>query len=151
MELTYCTTICCYNLIITLEFVAYTYSCTNRSKLLHVIAFSSCLPLCLCLHLPLVVVRRLTPISGGCSGSRGDAEIHRSSSRERSISRMIVRGRSGSRERIDDRGRRSEERGRRADSTGPRPYISRPSPSPTGGSLIHCFHPYKGRLSLTGY
>ncbi|XP_031428237.1 centrosomal protein CCDC61 isoform X2 [Clupea harengus] len=82
----------------------------------------------------LALLRRgLTPVSGGCGGGpRGDTEIHRSSSRERSVSRVIVRGRSGSRERIDDRGRRSEERGRRADSTGPRAYTSRPSPSPTG-------------------
>ncbi|XP_076129950.1 centrosomal protein CCDC61 isoform X1 [Alosa pseudoharengus] len=75
---------------------------------------------------------RATPLSGGCGGSQGDVQLCRSSSRERSVSRMIVRARSGSRERIDDRGRRSEERGRRADSTGPRSYIARPSPSPTG-------------------
>ncbi|XP_063058827.1 centrosomal protein CCDC61 [Engraulis encrasicolus] len=76
---------------------------------------------------------RVTPLSG----SRGDASDiggHRSSSRERnSVSRIVMRARSGSRERMDDgRGRRSEERGRRADSTGPRSYIARNSPSPSG-------------------
>ncbi|KAG5285118.1 hypothetical protein AALO_G00034270 [Alosa alosa] len=82
--------------------------------------------------LPCGCMLRATPLSGGCGGSRGDAELRRSSSRERRVSRMIARARSGSRERIDDRGRKSEERGRRADSTGPRSYIARPSPSPTG-------------------
>ncbi|XP_072518010.1 centrosomal protein CCDC61 isoform X4 [Salminus brasiliensis] len=79
---------------------------------------------------------RVTPVLPGRSGSRGEGEFHRSASRERSLTRVGVRARSGSRERMEDRGRRSEERGRRADSIGTRNYVSRPSPSPTG-SHIH--------------
>lgn len=75
---------------------------------------------------------RMTPVLSGRSGSRGDVEIRRSHSRERSLGRVVVRARSGSRERIEDRGRRSEDRGRRADSSGPLAHIPRPSPSPTG-------------------
>lgn len=75
---------------------------------------------------------RMTPVLSGRSGSRGDVEIRRSLSRERSLGRVVVRARSGSRERIEDRGRRSEDRGRRADSSGPLAHIPRPSPSPTG-------------------
>ncbi|XP_028839260.1 centrosomal protein CCDC61 isoform X2 [Denticeps clupeoides] len=63
---------------------------------------------------------RMTPVLTGHSGSR-DREFHRSSSRERSsISRVVVRGRSGSRECLEDHRRRSEDRGRRADSSGSR-------------------------------
>ncbi len=68
----------------------------------------------------------------GRSGLRGDGEVHRSLSRERSLTRVGVRARSGSRERMEDRTRRSEERIRRADSSGSRNCITRPSPSPTG-------------------
>ncbi len=68
----------------------------------------------------------------GRSGLRGDGEVHRSLSRERSLTRVGVRARSGSRERVEDRTRRSEERIRRADSSGSRNCITRPSPSPTG-------------------
>lgn len=68
----------------------------------------------------------------GRSGLRCDGEIHRSLSRERSLTRVGLRARSGSRERMEDRGRRSEERVRRADSSGARNCITRPSPSPTG-------------------
>ncbi|XP_046876933.1 centrosomal protein CCDC61 isoform X1 [Hypomesus transpacificus] len=75
---------------------------------------------------------RLTPTLSGRSNSRGDGEIRRSLSRERSVGRVLVRARSGSRERIEDRGLRSEDRGRRADSSGPLAHIRRPSPSPTG-------------------
>ncbi|XP_067087884.1 centrosomal protein CCDC61-like isoform X1 [Osmerus mordax] len=75
---------------------------------------------------------RLTPTLSGRSSSRGDGDIRRSLSRERSVGRVVVRARSGSRERIEDRGRRSEDRGRRADSSGPLAHIRRPSPSPTG-------------------
>uniref|UniRef100_A0A8B9R3A2 Centrosomal protein CCDC61 n=1 Tax=Astyanax mexicanus TaxID=7994 RepID=A0A8B9R3A2_ASTMX len=85
---------------------------------------------------------RITPVVPGRSGSRGEGEFHRSSSRERSLTRIGVRARSGSRERLEDRGRRSEERGRRADSIGTRNYISRPSPSPTGS---------RGRFDPTAY
>ncbi|XP_015461500.3 centrosomal protein CCDC61 isoform X1 [Astyanax mexicanus] len=85
---------------------------------------------------------RVTPVVPGRSGSRGEGEFHRSSSRERSLTRIGVRARSGSRERLEDRGRRSEERGRRADSIGTRNYISRPSPSPTGS---------RGRFDPTAY
>ncbi|XP_072518008.1 centrosomal protein CCDC61 isoform X2 [Salminus brasiliensis] len=85
----------------------------------------------------LALLRRgVTPVLPGRSGSRGEGEFHRSASRERSLTRVGVRARSGSRERMEDRGRRSEERGRRADSIGTRNYVSRPSPSPTG-SHIH--------------
>ncbi|XP_023868942.1 centrosomal protein CCDC61 isoform X1 [Salvelinus sp. IW2-2015] len=73
---------------------------------------------------------RLTPALSGRSASRGDGEIRRSLSRERSLGRVVVRAHSGSRERTEERGRRSE--GRRADSSGPRSHVSRPSPSPTG-------------------
>ncbi|CAB1352708.1 unnamed protein product [Coregonus sp. 'balchen'] len=73
---------------------------------------------------------RLTPALSGRSASRGDGEIRRSLSREHSLGRVVVRARSGSRERTEERGRRSE--GRRADSSGPRSHVSRPSPSPTG-------------------
>ncbi|KAK7131208.1 hypothetical protein R3I94_016363 [Phoxinus phoxinus] len=75
---------------------------------------------------------RATPVMSGRSGLRGDGEIHRSLSRERSLTRVGLRARSGSRERMEDRGRRSEERVRRADSSGARNCITRPSPSPTG-------------------
>lgn len=68
----------------------------------------------------------------GRSGLRGDGEVHRSLSRERSLTRVGVRARSGSRERMEDRTRRSEERLRRADTSGSRNCIRRPSPSPTG-------------------
>nr|XP_046163286.1 centrosomal protein CCDC61-like isoform X2 [Oncorhynchus gorbuscha] len=77
----------------------------------------------------LVNLSMLTPALSGRSASRGDGEIRRSLSRERSLGRVVVRARSGSRERTEERGRRSE--GRRADS-GPRSHVSRPSPSPTG-------------------
>uniref|UniRef100_A0A3P8XWL4 Centrosomal protein CCDC61 n=1 Tax=Esox lucius TaxID=8010 RepID=A0A3P8XWL4_ESOLU len=73
---------------------------------------------------------RVTPALPGRSASRGDGEIRRSLSRERTLGRVVVRARSGSRERTEERGRRSE--GRRADSSGPRSHVSRPSPSPTG-------------------
>lgn len=69
--------------------------------------------------------------------SRVDGEIYRSLSRERRSAYRTVRARSGSRERMEDRGRRSEERGRRADSSGPRARIPRPSPSPTGTVSAH--------------
>ncbi|KAL7853988.1 hypothetical protein AOLI_G00208320 [Acnodon oligacanthus] len=85
---------------------------------------------------------RMTPVLSGRSGSRGEGEFHRSASRERSLTRVGVRARSGSRERVEDRSRRSEERGRRADSSGSRNYISRPSPSPTGS---------RGRFDPTAY
>lgn len=74
---------------------------------------------------------RVTPVSGHI-GSRVDGEIFRSLSRERRSGYGMVRARSGSRERTEDRGQRSMERGRRADSSGPRARIPRPSPSPTG-------------------
>lgn len=75
---------------------------------------------------------RVTPVSGHTS-SRVDGEIYRSLSRERRTGYGTIRARSGSRERMEDRGQRSEERGRRrADSSGPRARIPRPSPSPTG-------------------
>ncbi|KAI3373548.1 hypothetical protein L3Q82_022140, partial [Scortum barcoo] len=74
---------------------------------------------------------RVTPVSAHVS-SRVDGEIYRSLSRERRSGYGTVRARSGSRERVEDRVRRSEERGRRADSSGPRARIPRPSPSPTG-------------------
>ncbi|XP_056587268.1 centrosomal protein CCDC61 isoform X2 [Triplophysa dalaica] len=75
---------------------------------------------------------RATPVTSNRSGLRSDGEVHRSLSRERSLTRLGVRARSGSRERMEDRTRRSEERVRRADSSGSRNCISRPSPSPTG-------------------
>ncbi|KAM3868897.1 centrosomal protein CCDC61 [Diretmus argenteus] len=75
---------------------------------------------------------RVTPVRSGHIGTRGDGEIYRSLSRERSGTVGTVRARSGSRERIEDRRQRSEERGRRSDSSGPRARIPRPSPSPTG-------------------
>ncbi|XP_044079320.1 centrosomal protein CCDC61 isoform X5 [Siniperca chuatsi] len=78
--------------------------------------------------------RGVTPVSGHIS-SRVDGEIYRSLSRERRSGYGTVRARSGSREQIEDRGRRSEERGRRADSSGPRARIPRPSPSPTGSRV----------------
>ncbi|XP_062867608.1 centrosomal protein CCDC61 [Trichomycterus rosablanca] len=71
---------------------------------------------------------RITPVLSGRSGSRDEADFPRSASRER----VAVRARSGSRERAEDRIRRSEERGRRSGSSGARNHISRPSPSPTG-------------------
>lgn len=74
---------------------------------------------------------RVTPVSGHIS-SRLEGEIYRSLSQERRSGYGIVRARSGSRERMEDRVQRSEERGRRSDSTGPRGRIPRPSPSPTG-------------------
>uniref|UniRef100_A0A672N5P4 Centrosomal protein CCDC61 n=1 Tax=Sinocyclocheilus grahami TaxID=75366 RepID=A0A672N5P4_SINGR len=82
---------------------------------------------------------RATPVMSGRSGLRGDGEVHRSLSRERSLTRVGVRARSGSRERMEDRARRSEERIRRP-SSGSRNYITRPSPSPTG-SRVHRFDP----------
>lgn len=75
---------------------------------------------------------RATPVLSDRGGLRGDGVVHRSLSRERSLTRVGIRARSGSRERIEDRGRRSEERVRRADSSGSRNCITRPSPSPTG-------------------
>lgn len=74
---------------------------------------------------------RVTPVSSHIS-SRLEGEIYRSLSRERRSGYGMVRARSGSRERMEDRVQRSEERGRRSDSTGPRGRIPRPSPSPTG-------------------
>lgn len=74
---------------------------------------------------------RVTPVSSHIS-SRLEGEIYRSLSRERRPGYSLVRARSGSRERMEDRVQRSEERGRRSDSTGPRARIPRPSPSPTG-------------------
>ncbi|XP_060911510.1 centrosomal protein CCDC61 isoform X1 [Labrus mixtus] len=74
---------------------------------------------------------KVTPVSGRLS-YRVDGEIYRSVSRERSVGYGAVRARSGSRDRIENRGQRSEERGRRADSSGPHARIHRPSPSPTG-------------------
>ncbi|KAM6984495.1 centrosomal protein CCDC61 isoform 2-T2 [Tautogolabrus adspersus] len=74
---------------------------------------------------------RVTPVSGRLS-YRVDGEVYRSVSRERSLGYGTVRARSGSRDRIENRGQRSEERGRRADSSGPHARIHRPSPSPTG-------------------
>ncbi|XP_068456119.1 centrosomal protein CCDC61 isoform X2 [Clinocottus analis] len=82
---------------------------------------------------------RVTPVSGHIC-SRLDGEIYRSVSRERRSGYGTVRARSGSRERMDDRCRRSEERGRRSDSSGPRARIPRPSPSPTG-SRVQRFDP----------
>lgn len=82
---------------------------------------------------------RVTPVSGRIS-SRVDGEIYRSLSRERRSGYGTVRARSGSRERMENRGQRLEERGRRADSSGPRAHIPRPSPSPTG-SRIQRFDP----------
>ncbi|XP_065142891.1 centrosomal protein CCDC61 [Paramisgurnus dabryanus] len=73
---------------------------------------------------------RATPVMSNRSGLRSDGEVHRSLSRERSLT--CVRARSGSRERMEDRAKRSEERVRRADSSGSRNCIPRPSPSPTG-------------------
>ncbi|XP_056302151.1 centrosomal protein CCDC61 isoform X1 [Danio aesculapii] len=78
---------------------------------------------------------RATPVMSDRSGLRGDGVVHRSLSRERSLTRVGVRARSGSRERMEDRGRRSEERVRRADSSGSRNCITRPSPSPTGSRV----------------
>ncbi|XP_051532885.1 centrosomal protein CCDC61-like isoform X1 [Myxocyprinus asiaticus] len=78
---------------------------------------------------------RATPVMSGRSGLRSDGEVHLSLSRERSLTRVGVRARSGSRERMEDRSRRSEERVRRADSSGSRNCISRPSPSPTGSRV----------------
>uniref|UniRef100_A0A673N1A5 Centrosomal protein CCDC61 n=1 Tax=Sinocyclocheilus rhinocerous TaxID=307959 RepID=A0A673N1A5_9TELE len=78
---------------------------------------------------------RATPVMSGRSGLRVDGEVHRSLSRERSLTRVGVRARSGSRERMEDRTRRSEERIRRADSSGSRNCITRPSPSPTGSRV----------------
>lgn len=83
---------------------------------------------------------RATPVMSGRSGLRGDGEVRRSLSRERSLTRVGVRARSGSRERMEDRTRRSEERIRRADSSGSRNCITRPSPSPTG-SRVSRFDP----------
>ncbi|XP_042634900.1 centrosomal protein CCDC61 isoform X2 [Cyprinus carpio] len=83
---------------------------------------------------------RATPVMSGRSGLRGDGEVHRSLSRERSLTRVGVRARSGSRERMEDKARRSEERIKRADSSGSRNYITRPSPSPTG-SRVSRFDP----------
>lgn len=77
---------------------------------------------------------RVTPVSAHLS-SRVDGEIYRSLSRERRSVYAAVRARSGSRERMEDRGRASEERGRRADSSGPRARVPRPSPSPTGSRV----------------
>ncbi|XP_049896707.1 centrosomal protein CCDC61 isoform X4 [Epinephelus moara] len=88
----------------------------------------------------LALLRRgVTPVSGRIS-SRVDGEIYRSLSRERRSGYGTVRARSGSRERMENRGQRLEERGRRADSSGPRAHIPRPSPSPTG-SRIQRFDP----------
>ncbi|XP_047462265.1 centrosomal protein CCDC61 isoform X1 [Mugil cephalus] len=75
---------------------------------------------------------RMTPVSGHVS-SRVDGEVYRSLSRERRSGYGMVRARSGSRERTEDR--LSVERGRRADSSGPRARIPRPSPSPTGSRV----------------
>ncbi|KAG9329309.1 hypothetical protein JZ751_005786 [Albula glossodonta] len=75
---------------------------------------------------------RMTPLLSGRSSSRGEPEVRRSVSRERSLGSGGVRGRSGSREHLEDRGRTSEERGRRLEPSGSRPRIPRPSPSPTG-------------------
>ncbi|KAB5549041.1 hypothetical protein PHYPO_G00062700 [Pangasianodon hypophthalmus] len=82
----------------------------------------------------LAVLRRgrITPVLAGRSGSRGEGDFPRSASRERVLPRAGMRARSGSRERAEDRSRRSEERGRRSGSSGARNHFSRPSPSPTG-------------------
>uniref|UniRef100_A0A8D3B6X0 Centrosomal protein CCDC61 n=1 Tax=Scophthalmus maximus TaxID=52904 RepID=A0A8D3B6X0_SCOMX len=82
---------------------------------------------------------RVTPVSGHIS-SRVDGEIYRSLSRERGSGYGTVRARSGSRERLHDRVRRSDDRGRRADSSGPRARVSRQSPSPSG-SQVQRFDP----------
>ncbi|XP_076836795.1 centrosomal protein CCDC61 [Brachyhypopomus gauderio] len=74
---------------------------------------------------------RMTPVLSGRSGSRGE-EFQQSSSREHSLTRVGMRARSGSRERVENKSRRSEERGRRAGSSGTQNYISRSSPSPLG-------------------
>ncbi|XP_060791896.1 centrosomal protein CCDC61 [Neoarius graeffei] len=82
----------------------------------------------------LAVLRRgrITPVLTGRSGSRGEVDRPRSASRERGLPRAGMRARSGSRERVEDRSRRSEERGRRSGSSGAPNHFSRPSPSPTG-------------------
>ncbi|KAK3555383.1 hypothetical protein QTP86_015668 [Hemibagrus guttatus] len=87
----------------------------------------------------LAVLRRgrITPVLSGRSGSRGEADFQRSASRECSLPRAGMRARSGSRERAEDRSRRSEERGRRSGSSETRNHFSRPSPSPTGMSLYY--------------
>ncbi|MCJ8740939.1 hypothetical protein PDJAM_G00064990 [Pangasius djambal] len=70
----------------------------------------------------LAVLRRgrIPPVLAGRSGSRGEGDFPRSASRERVLPRAGMRARSGSRERAEDRSRRSEERGRRSGSRGPR-------------------------------
>ncbi|KAJ8405873.1 hypothetical protein AAFF_G00313100 [Aldrovandia affinis] len=81
----------------------------------------------------LSVVRRgrVTPLLSRRSSSRGELDGRRSVSWERSAGVDRMKGRSGSRERMEDRGRMSAERGRRGDPSGSRPRIPRPSPSPT--------------------
>ncbi|CAL1573726.1 unnamed protein product [Knipowitschia caucasica] len=74
---------------------------------------------------------RVTPVSNRIA-SRPEGEVYRSVSRERRSGYAVLRARSGSRERMEERVHRSEERGRRSDSTGPRGRVQRPSPSPTG-------------------
>lgn len=76
---------------------------------------------------------RRVPSASARIASRVDGEIYRSLSREKRSGYGTVRARSGSRERMEDRGKVSEERGRRrADSSGSRAHVPRPSPSPTG-------------------
>ncbi|KAK7922665.1 hypothetical protein WMY93_009567 [Mugilogobius chulae] len=74
---------------------------------------------------------RVTPVSSHIA-ARLEGEVYRSLSRERRPGYDMIRARSGSRERMEERVQRSEERSRRSDSTGPRGRIPRPSPSPTG-------------------
>ncbi|KAJ8266314.1 hypothetical protein GJAV_G00128990 [Gymnothorax javanicus] len=75
---------------------------------------------------------RMTPVSSGQRNSRGEVEVRRSVSRERTLGSGSGLGRSRSQERRDNRaGMFNGQRGR-AESSGSCPRIPRPSPSPTG-------------------
>nr|XP_023669437.1 coiled-coil domain-containing protein 61 isoform X2 [Paramormyrops kingsleyae] len=77
------------------------------------------------------------------NGSGGEGLGRRSASRDRGLTGGALRGRSGSRERVEDRSRRADMVAQRTGSTGSRPHIPRPSPSPSGSQ--------SQRFDPTGY
>uniref|UniRef100_A0A3B3SK08 Centrosomal protein CCDC61 n=1 Tax=Paramormyrops kingsleyae TaxID=1676925 RepID=A0A3B3SK08_9TELE len=86
---------------------------------------------------------RASPLASCRNGSGGEGLGRRSASRDRGLTGGALRGRSGSRERVEDRSRRADMVAQRTGSTGSRPHIPRPSPSPSGSQ--------SQRFDPTGY
>ncbi|XP_048838281.1 centrosomal protein CCDC61 [Brienomyrus brachyistius] len=75
---------------------------------------------------------RASPLASCRSSSGGEGPGRRSASRDRGLPGGPLRGRSGSRGRVEDRSGRADAAVQRTGSTGSRPHIPRPSPSPSG-------------------